>query len=88
MTKQQYLKWLKTRPADPAEWDHKDCAEADALIRRETLRTFEAKVRHLPIPAVLKEWLVCSTGAHFGSVEVDDVLTNLDCYPKWMERRS
>lgn len=84
--KEQYVNWLRTRDADPAKWKRAECIQADRLIEREALAALETHLRKMPKP--LAEFVRVCAKAHFGSMETDDMLQALDCYPDWMEKRS
>lgn len=84
MTKAQYLAWLENR-GETGTWKYADCIAADQLIKQEALKAFEKYLENIPTPlAVLLRTVVNS---HFGSVEVDHTLMELNCYPSWMERK-
>jgi hypothetical protein len=82
MTPEQYTNWKKTRSKDPADWNRDLCYAADALIRKTALEVFEVRIKKLPI--ALRSFLRSTAYAHFGSVEVNTMLTKLKCYPDWM----
>lgn len=84
-TKEQYLDWLQRR-GESGTWALADCSAADRHIKVETLKNFDEKLKAWSIPQSAKDWIKLSVDAHFGSVEVDDMLTQLNCYPTWMER--
>lgn len=85
-TKEQYLAWLKKRPSEPAEWSIDDCHKADRLIEREAMAALRTQIAlHVRTPA-LRQFVEFMAQAHFGSVEVDELLMSLECYPDWMDR--
>lgn len=83
MSKNQYLAWLKSR-GEIGTWDHTACRAADALVKREAMRNFRIYCnKHLP--KEVRDWVWSVANAHFGSVDVDDMLTALKMYPDWIE---
>lgn len=58
---------------------------ADEWIRRYALIELGKRVQDADIPQSVRDFLhVCAT-VHFGSVETDKMLTDLGCYPEWMQ---
>lgn len=87
MNKEQYLKWIKARNPNPAKWVHKACVEADNLIRDTTLSNFERYLKVSRIePQSLREFIYNMACAHFGSIDVDSLMIELEMYPDWMEK--
>lgn len=90
MTPDEYKTW-KPR-FDAAMADHtkrwpelsSESIAADRLVRETTLATFAEKINASDMPDVLKSWVIQTAGWHFGSVETDEMLTALGCYPDWM----
>jgi hypothetical protein len=80
-TKDEYLQWLASR-GPSGSWDHEACRTADQLIKDETLKTFANKIEGLN--PELEQWIISLANHHFGSVETDNMLTSLDCYPSWI----
>ena len=87
-SKEEYLNWLKTRNENPAFWSHSDCYAADLHIRNMTLKNFEEKIRNLEINESLKNWIIEYSKLGYGSVETDELLQEMGCYPDYMERRN
>lgn len=83
-TKEEYLAWLAAR-GESGTWKHDDCIRADRHIEHEALTALEGHLKSLPKP--LAEFVRVCASAHFGSVETDTMLTQLKCYPEWMEKR-
>jgi hypothetical protein len=81
MTKEEYLKWRQTR-GGPGSWSHADCQAADRLIKQVALAEFKKKLtcEHEPV----NQLALHMVEAHFGSVEVDQALMALKCYPDWL----
>ena len=86
MTKREYLRWKNTgfrHVTDTTfaqQWVRAN--EADQLIKRETLKILEDKLSY--IPGTMRKWILTMASVHFGSVETDEMLTKLKCYPDWM----
>lgn len=81
-TKQDYVSWKQTRAENAADWKYEDCQNADQLIKSAALLRFESILQKLD-PAIADFLRVC-TKTHFGSVECDEMLTKLKCYPDWI----
>lgn len=83
MTKEEYLNWKATRGSEAwGPWDLDKCCAADALIKAEALKALEREVSSLK-PA-LRDWIMLTARTHYGSMETDDMLTALGCYPEWL----
>lgn len=79
-TKEQYINWKQTR-GEAGTWKYEDCANADELIEQEALKAFEA---FLPKSGPITDFFRVCVKAHMGSIECDQMLTKLHCYPDWM----
>ena len=80
MTKAEYLEFLKV---PVGQRDLGKCHEADALIKRLAIEEFKKHLVGIPEPiARLARDMV---HYHYGSIEVDDVLMELKCYPEWID---
>lgn len=84
-TKEQYLQWLAER-GPVGTWNHEACRNADALIRHVAMVVFTVKSREWALPPLVRDYLISDVEHHFGSVEVDEMLTHLGCYPDWIEK--
>jgi hypothetical protein len=84
MSKKQYLELLK-KPFD--QWTLAECHEADRLIKQTALAEFDKKVQPFQMEPIAKQFLLDMARCHFGCVEVDQMLTQLDCYPEWLQLR-
>ena len=82
MTKNEYIVWTETRSLNPAEWDRKACIEADLLIKQEALKELARQMASYPNS--IKNYVNLMARCHYGSVETDQFLLELNCYPDWM----
>lgn len=83
MTKEEYIAWKQTR-GEASTWDRNKCRAADELIKETTLANFREILRGRHIDPSLKKLLKTMVGAHFGSIEVDEAMIALKCYPDWL----
>ncbi len=81
MTKEEYLA-LKDVPIK--DWSYVQCTEADALIKVMATQQFAETITAMNLPKILQDYIILMVRIHFGSVETDDLLTTLKCYPDWM----
>jgi hypothetical protein len=63
-----------------------DCKDADRWIKAYALEKFEKGLMQYGLPNTLREYLLTCASLHFGSVETDNMLMSLDCYPEWLRR--
>ena len=89
MNKQQYIQWLKERSKDPSHWEYRLCVEADSLIKEETLSQLAHFLQQQKpkLPMELVKWIMVCARHLYGSGETDDMLTALNLYPSWMDRK-
>lgn len=59
-----------------------DCRKADEWIKVYACKVFLGKTKNYPKP--IRDYLVTMVRCHFGSVETDELLIELGCYPEWM----
>lgn len=83
-TEQDYKFWKKSRSFDSSKWRRDHCAKADALIRSVATERFIVYARTTITNPTVRAFLISMVKCHFGSVEVDEMLTRLNCYPDWM----
>lgn len=82
--KKRYLRWKETRGEDAGNWKPADCRAADALIKDRALKTLAVKLKGFNTSQYVKEYIHMMTRCHYGSVETDDFLTKMGCYPDWL----
>lgn len=88
ITLEEYQNWLKTRDADPTNWDRNTCYAVDSFVRDFALKNFERKVKSLKLqPKGLTTFITSCVRAHYGSVETDEMLIAMDCYPPETEAK-
>jgi hypothetical protein len=63
-------------------WPYIACVEADRWMKNYALDKLHAYIAQMP-PAI-RTFLEQMVEYHFGSVEVDNLLTELGCYPEWL----
>jgi hypothetical protein len=83
MTKEEYIQWKATRGEDAAKWDYQTCVEADELIKRAALSTLSAILFSLGVKYEVRSFVCMMAKHHYGTVEVDEFLISLYCYPIW-----
>ncbi len=81
-TKEEYLNWLKTR-GEIDNWKHEDCYAADAHIKQVALDNLEQKLSEQP--EALRDFVMIYADVGYGSVETDEFLMKLECYPDYVE---
>jgi hypothetical protein len=84
MTPEEYKTWKATRGDNASKWDMRDCIKADALIKQVTLDNYAKWVGGLKLGPDATEYLNSTMRLHFGSVEADAALMELNLYPEWM----
>lgn len=82
-TKAQYIKWKETRGPE-GSWKIEDCRAADALIRKEAIGNLRATLKNKKIDKSVINFVAGMAVCHFGSVEVDVLITALKAYPDWI----
>jgi hypothetical protein len=70
---------------DSQDITHDQAVECDKFVRQYTLHKLKGKVNAMRAPVVAKDFLVDMVNFHYGSVEVDQLLVRLDCYPPWIK---
>lgn len=83
MTKAAYLRWLDTR-GEVGQWKIEKCRAADTLVKQEALKGLAKYLRKQKLDPKLEAFIYDVANAHFGSVDVDILLTHLRCYPEWL----
>jgi hypothetical protein len=83
MTKEEYLAWKATRPANPAEWDHMDCIMADRCVKNETLLRLRTVMEEQKCQKPVVEYVVAMASACFGGAETDEFLRAIGAWPDW-----
>jgi len=83
MTKAEYLQWIASRGDKPGLWNPEKCRAADLLIKRETIKALNRYLDQQNLDRALETFIKIMVYANFGSIEVDDLLTHLKCYPEW-----
>lgn len=81
MTKNEYI-LLKQK--DIGAWSPQQCIDADLLIKAETMINFVRWANDNITNSTVKFFLINCVRAHFGSTDVNYVLSALKCYPEWM----
>lgn len=65
--------------------NHQDLTMRQCRQLDEYIRTFALeRLKHKLPPKPFAGFVMLMARCHFGSVEVDALLTELDCYPKWL----
>ena len=57
-----------------------ECRQLDLYVKTETLKNFKQKLSVLVNDKKLRAWIFDIASAHFGSVDVDDLMTHLKCH--------
>jgi len=85
MTKEEYQ---ALEGVEISKWTHKQCVEADRLIKMEALKKAEViiKALHPTMDDEMSQFLNEMLKYHFGSVECDNLLMHLNAYPEWMHK--
>lgn len=81
MTKDEYIAWKASR-GEAGTWDLSMCRAADNLIKTVVMANLEAAILHIPYRT--REYVQLMVSCHYGSVETDEYLTGLKCYPDWL----
>jgi len=81
MTKEEYVNWF-----NPLDWTIEDCNRADRHLKEETVNNFTKMISKYEVPKVVKDWMEIMASVSFGCCETDAMLTELKCYPEYMER--
>ena len=85
MTKEEYQ---ALEGVEISKWTHKQCVEADQLIKAEALKKAEViiKALHPTMDDEMSQFLNDMLRYNFGSGEVDNFLMHLNAYPEWMHK--
>lgn len=75
--------WLTT---DLSGVSQDECRECDQWIKRYALDKLATAIKDYP--EHMRKYITICAKVHFGSIETDELLTALDCYPDWMTPRS
>lgn len=78
--------FLKTRDSDsfnkhPIE----ELRECDRYIREYALTQFNRHLNNIGTTSAMRNFIYTMVRCHYGSVEVDELLVSLSCYPTWMQ---
>ena len=65
------------------EYTHEELSETDRWVKDHTLSKLSYLIRDIK-PRELREWIMTCARVHYGSVETDRMLTELECYPRWL----
>ena len=71
----------KAISANPSGHTHTECAQADRWIKDYALERFEEETKAIPQP--LRDYIKPMVRLHYGTIETDQLLTALKCYPDW-----
>jgi hypothetical protein len=83
--KEQYIKWTEERSQNPADWDIDDCKEADKHIRVIAVKNLMEILKDYKLPKYFKYWVYLMASFTMESVETDNLLIILRCYPDYMK---
>ena len=75
-------KQFKAINSRPGNFGYAECAAADAWLKAYALKKLRKAIGD--IDATVAEFTLAMADSHFGSLEVDDMLVKLGCYPKWL----
>lgn len=68
--------------SDLSQYTHTQLSLADQWIKDKALTKLRFQMAGLP--NTVKNYVFLMSRCHFGSVETDQFLTDMGCYPKWM----
>jgi hypothetical protein len=66
------------------DWTWEQCNQADTLIKVMATEQLAKVIESYKLPKIVQEYLIMMARYHYGSVETNDLLTALKCYPDWM----
>ena len=75
-----------SRAKDLSVYTREQCVACDRWIEDFAMRKLRLRLRKLPNP--IKNYVQLMARCHFGSLETDDFLTELECYPDWLGAKS
>ena len=70
---------------DLTTYSYDQLVAADQFIKAYALDRLEQVLASKGIEHVIGEYIMLMSRCHFGSVETDEFLTSLGCYPAWMD---
>jgi len=72
---------------DLSGYTHDELREADLFVKNYALDRLREVLDTFVMPKLAREYIVLMASANYGSVETDDFLMSLDCYPDWLPEK-
>jgi hypothetical protein len=72
---------------DPNDYEREELRAVDRWIKDHALRQLDMHLHKISTTAALKDFVTAMASFHYGSVEVDELLQALRCYPNWIKIR-
>jgi hypothetical protein len=69
------------RAKDLQQYDHKTLQQADQWVKQFALAQLKSKLKS---ELLVRDYVLLMARCHYGSVETDDFLKAMGCYPDWM----
>jgi hypothetical protein len=83
---EQRVKEIWSRPiSDLVNVARSELRQVDTWIKATTLRNLRNELIAQGCTETLREYVVLISEHRFGSIETDQFLHNLNCYPEWMK---
>ena len=70
--------------ADLSVYTRDELREADLFVKVHALVRLREVLDTFVMPELAKEYITLMASANYGSVETDQFLMSLDCYPDWL----
>lgn len=72
------------RASDLSQYSWAQLRAADAWVKEYAMAQFVLHLKRSAMDPAIKEFTLRCTSIHFGSADVDEMLTKLGCYPDWV----
>lgn len=66
------------------QYTHAQCVAADQWVKAHAINKFHHVVADANLPGPMRQFIIEMVRCHYGSMEVDNMLTKLKCYPEWL----
>ncbi len=75
-----------TLSTDLSKYPHEELQKADVWVKNYALAKLQLQLTQLNTRVDIKNYIALMARAHYGSMETDEFLMSLHCYPTWMEK--
>ena len=70
-----------------SKYSYDELHSADEWVKSFALAKLADYLKQEQVPVTLREYILLMSRCHYGSVETDELLLSLSCYPEWIVRK-